>query len=108
MILMFIGAIVCLFGFSFIPDGNYAVIIAGVVLFFIGSAFSSEHTAKVLAGRNAREYWAYGKEPDWKERQRQQEEKAERVDHAIRPFHAFLWALLICAVLFVMFVAVTV
>ena len=108
MILMFIGATVGLFGFCFIPDGNYAVIIIGAMLLMLGVTVSNKHTAKTLAERNVREYWAYGKKPDWMEKQREQEETAERADRAIRPFHAFLWAVLICVVLFALIVDLSV
>ena len=101
MILMFIGAIVGLFGFSFVSEGNYAVIIIGVVLFLMGICSSERHTARIKAEQNVTEYLAYGKEPDWKVRQRQKEENAETTSQKIRSSHILLRALVVWAVLFV-------
>lgn len=70
MILMFVGIIVGVIGFTKIDDSGYGILIAGVVIFLLGLCMSSVHSEEVKARTNRRRYWAYGEEPDWKRRKR--------------------------------------
>ena len=48
-------------------------IIVGVVVFMF-----QEDAADMRAYYNRRDYWAYGKEPDWKRRQRDEQRRNNR------------------------------
>lgn len=65
MILMFVGIIVAVIGFTKIDDSGYGILIAGIVIFLLGLCVSSVHIEEVKARTNRRRYWAYGEEPDW-------------------------------------------
>lgn len=70
---MIVGLIVFLFiGILFGSWGPAAIVgvIVGAVVFMF-----QEDAADMRAYYNRRDYWAYGKEPDWKRRQRAEQAK---------------------------------
>lgn len=54
-------------------EAAIAGIIVGVVVFMF-----QEDAADMRAYYNRRDYWAYGKEPDWKQRQREEQSRNVR------------------------------
>lgn len=53
--------------------GAVAGVIVGVVVFMF-----QEDKADMKAYYNRRDYWAYGKEPDWKRKQRAEQQRKRR------------------------------
>ena len=67
MILAFIGAVMILFAL-YNEELNIIALVVGIVFVILGLATMSVGDEEVRAWSNRRRYWAYGKEPDWRER----------------------------------------
>ena len=65
MLLAFIGGVMVMM--SFPGDGvNWFVLILGAVFILLGILSMDLHHDEVKAWHNRQQYWAKGKEPDWK------------------------------------------
>ena len=68
MLLAFIGAIMILFSFAG-NSMNFVMLVLGIIFVVLGVLAIDVHHDNVKAWHNRQQYWANGREPDWKAQQ---------------------------------------